>query len=252
MSSDALLVPLFAATLTLGAGVAFYYFYQALQRNWSIKAHEFRAEKAPTVRLMKQAAQEHEQAVQLLYKLEERQDRLEYQLAILGDLTEVVARFADRAPLDPDEFRSFLGKVVLAGTQALIPDQTDVRARLLIFNGDVIAPYADYVPRGAKPFRGRVFRPDEGAVGLAYSSAQAVIVADALVDPLFQGEPTPQYRSVLCVPVPARRYRPIGVLNLDSTQPDEFSDEDARTLSYVANLVHVLWVIQHGLVTKVR
>lgn len=247
---ETLVVPLFVLLMTLALGTGFYFLYQGFQRSWNARTEEFRDQKAPTVALMMQLAKEHDRAAQVIDQLEEQHDRLQYRLEVFRDLSEVIANFADGKRMDEDEFKSFLINVILAATQVLLPTQVNTRARFLVFNGSELTPYASYVPETAAAFIGRSFTPGEGAVGSAFESRRAVIVTNAQIDKLFQAQPDLPYRSVLCVPVPANGREPIGVLNVDSPEVSYFTEEDAKTLAHVANLVHVLWFLQFPLVRQ--
>ena len=74
-----------------------------------------------------------------------------------------------------------------------------------------------------------------GLTGACARSRAIVNVGDVLADPRYVGV-TPGCRSEICVPIVAQR-RLLGVLSIQSAQPDAFSMQDERMLTAFAGLV---------------
>jgi len=73
----------------------------------------------------------------------------------------------------------------------------------------------------------------EGITGWVAQHGQPVLVSDVRLDPRYV-EVTPDTRSELCVPLIAGS-RVIGVLNVESPQPNTFTEDDLRLLSTLAS-----------------
>jgi len=92
-----------------------------------------------------------------------------------------------------------------------------------------------YAPDVVKSLR---LRPGEGITGWVAQHGEPALVPDVRLDPRYV-EVGSDTRSELCVPM---RIGPlvIGVLNVESPQPNTFTDDDQRLLSTLANNLAVL------------
>jgi PAS domain S-box-containing protein len=87
----------------------------------------------------------------------------------------------------------------------------------------------------------------KGISGWVAQHGEPLLISDVRLDPRYVGvasdtpyaEGSPEMRSELCVPLVAGS-RIIGVLNVESSQPDAFTDDDQRLLSTLANNLAVL------------
>ena len=93
-------------------------------------------------------------------------------------------------------------------------------------------------PGGQKMLaRGHRLRLGEGIVGTVAQQRKARIALDVGADAVFfQNPDLPETRSEMALPMQARG-RIIGVLDIQSTEPDAFNYEDAETLQTLANQV---------------
>jgi len=92
-------------------------------------------------------------------------------------------------------------------------------------------------PRGERPFTLRI---GEGIVGIAVAEQRPILVNDVLADPRYV-EVVPGIRSELVVPL-IHKSKAIGALNLLSTSPDQFSEEDVPILRQFAAHVAIALV----------
>jgi len=86
--------------------------------------------------------------------------------------------------------------------------------------------------------KGLHLRLGEGITGWVAQHGEPALVPDVRLDPRYY-EGAPDTRSELCVPLVADS-RVIGVLNIESPQPDVFTDDDRRLLSTLASNLTVL------------
>jgi signal transduction histidine kinase len=92
-----------------------------------------------------------------------------------------------------------------------------------------------YPPDMVKDLR---FQLGEGITGWVAQHGEPALVPDVRLDPRYY-EGDPDTRSELCVPLAAGPLV-IGVLNVESAQPDAFTDDDQRLLSTLASNLVVL------------
>ncbi|MCU1271772.1 MAG: serine phosphatase [Acidobacteriaceae bacterium] len=77
----------------------------------------------------------------------------------------------------------------------------------------------------------------EGVTGVAAQRAEAVLVADVAKDPRYISA-VPNVRSELAVPLIVKN-RVIGVIDIESPQPDHFTEEHKRLLTLIASRMAV-------------
>ena len=91
-----------------------------------------------------------------------------------------------------------------------------------------------YPPEVAERIRVKV---GEGVTGLAAQRREAVLVGDAAKDDRYIGV-VPEVRSELAVPLILKN-RVIGVINIESVQPNYFTDDHKRLLTLIASRMAV-------------
>ena len=87
--------------------------------------------------------------------------------------------------------------------------------------------------RGLQAIADRGFRPGSGISGWVVENSRAVRLADVRQDPRYV-EVMPGIRSELCVPLISRG-RAIGILNIETSQPNAYSQKDEDLLTALAS-----------------
>jgi len=77
----------------------------------------------------------------------------------------------------------------------------------------------------------------EGVTGLAAQRREAVLVGDVTTDPRYISA-VPDVRSELAVPLIVKN-KVIGVIDIESPQPDHFTEEHKRILTLIASRMAV-------------
>ena len=93
-----------------------------------------------------------------------------------------------------------------------------------------LAGSVGYFPDAIKNLR---LQPGEGITGWVIQHGEPLLIPDVRLDPRYV-EVDPNICSELCIPLVAGS-QVIGVLNVESPQPDAFTDDDQRLLSTLAN-----------------
>jgi GAF domain-containing protein len=102
----------------------------------------------------------------------------------------------------------------------------------------MVSGYCQGVPRHYDNPEVRLRVREEGLVGRAVRTGRAVLVNDVSSDPSFVPDSEFPTASELCISLTIGN-RVIGVLDIGSTRANAFSDEDARVLAILSNLIAV-------------
>ncbi|MEA3340311.1 MAG: GAF domain-containing protein, partial [Chloroflexota bacterium] len=132
-----------------------------------------------------------------------------------------------------------LEETLQAAAEALAAELTGARVALMLLGPESstlrIEASVGYQPDTVKSLR---LQADEGITGWVARRGQPVLVPDVRLDPRYV-EIDPDVRSELCVPLAAGPLI-IGILNVESTQFDAFTQDDQRLLSTLASNLTML------------
>jgi PAS domain S-box-containing protein len=132
-----------------------------------------------------------------------------------------------------------LEETLQAAAVALAAELQGTHVALLLLDPESgtlrMATSIGYPPDMVKDLR---FQLGEGITGWVAQHGEPALVPDVRLDPRYY-EGDPDTRSELCVPLAAGPLV-IGVLNVESAQPDAFTDDDQRLLSTLASNLVVL------------
>jgi len=132
-----------------------------------------------------------------------------------------------------------LGETLQATAEALATELPNARVALMLLDPESgrlrVEANVGYPPEVAKNLR---LRSGEGITGWVAQRGEPALVPDVRLDPRYV-EGAPDTRSELCVPLAAGPLV-IGVLNVESTQPNGFTEDDLRLLNTLASNLAVL------------
>jgi len=132
-----------------------------------------------------------------------------------------------------------LEETLQAAAEALTAELADARVALLLLEPESGALRLEAsVDYPADAIRGLRLQAGEGITGWVARHGQPVLVPDVRLDSRYV-EIASDIRSELCVPLAAGPLI-IGVLNVESTQLDAFTQDDQRLLSTLANNLTIL------------
>ncbi len=126
-----------------------------------------------------------------------------------------------------------------AAAAALATDLEDVRVTILLQDPESDMLHMQAISGYSSDALGNLsLRRNEGIVGRVVQCNAPILVPDVRLDPDYI-EITPETRSELCIPLSTGSHA-IGILNIESTRPHAFTENDQRLLNTLANNLAVL------------